>query len=284
MSLAKISYLRDMNMLEQLARLVLPKEILDYFDIVKIETEESDVDAMSMTIHLDERMNAYLQESDEYESKGFMEPVSVTDFLYCIISAMKRKVRINVTYQKYGNDECSTATFAPYCLRLFQCRWYVLGQFQRPVREGETPTKRRGLPKDHVEYFATYSLDRVKEIELTEEKFNPDKNFSASDYFKDCFGVYNDTSVPVQKVVLRAYGLQRFYMRDLPWHHSQKEVYCCDEYADFEFTIRPTSDFIRYIMRYGNLIKVISPVDVAKRVRTQLLNAADMYKELDDQQ
>lgn len=47
-----------MNMLEQLARLVLPKEILDYFDIVKIETEESDIDAMSMTIHLDERMKA----------------------------------------------------------------------------------------------------------------------------------------------------------------------------------------------------------------------------------
>lgn len=69
-----------MKMLEQLARLVLPKEILDYFDIVEIETEESDIDAMSMTIHLDERMNAYLQKSDEFESKGFMEPVSVTDF------------------------------------------------------------------------------------------------------------------------------------------------------------------------------------------------------------
>ena len=69
-----------MNMHEQLVRLVLPKEILDYFDIVKIETEESDIDAMSMTIHLDERMNAYLQESEEYESKGFIDPVSVTDF------------------------------------------------------------------------------------------------------------------------------------------------------------------------------------------------------------
>lgn len=80
LNLAKISYLCNMNMLEQLARLVLPKEILDYFDIVKIETEESDIDAMSMTIHLDERMNAYLQKSDEYESKGFMEPVCVTDF------------------------------------------------------------------------------------------------------------------------------------------------------------------------------------------------------------
>jgi len=69
-----------MNMLEQLAYLVLPKEILDNFDIVKIETDESDIDSMSMTIHLDERMNAYLQKSEDYESKGFMDAVRITDF------------------------------------------------------------------------------------------------------------------------------------------------------------------------------------------------------------
>ena len=75
-----ILYLCIMNMLEQLAHLVLPKEILDNFDIVKIETDESDIDAMSLTIHLDERMNAYLQKSEEYESKGFMDAVRITDF------------------------------------------------------------------------------------------------------------------------------------------------------------------------------------------------------------
>ena len=75
-----ILYLCIMNMLEQLARLVLPKEILDNFDIIKIETDESDIDAISMTIHLDERMNAYLQKSEDYESKGFMDAVRITDF------------------------------------------------------------------------------------------------------------------------------------------------------------------------------------------------------------
>ena len=67
-------------MLEQLARLVLPREILDSFDIVKIETDESDIDAMSMTIHLDERMNESLQQSKDYESKRFMDAVCITDF------------------------------------------------------------------------------------------------------------------------------------------------------------------------------------------------------------
>lgn len=59
-----------MNMLEQLAHLVLPKEILDNFDIVKIETDESDIDAMSLTIHIDERMNAYLQNLRSMNPKG----------------------------------------------------------------------------------------------------------------------------------------------------------------------------------------------------------------------
>ena len=46
-----ILYFCIMNMFEQLARIILPKDILDNFDIVKIETDESDIDSMSMTIH-----------------------------------------------------------------------------------------------------------------------------------------------------------------------------------------------------------------------------------------
>ena len=70
----------ETTILEQLARIVLPSEILERFEIVKIDTDERDIDAMSMTIHLDERMNAQYQENEEYESLGFMEAVSVTDF------------------------------------------------------------------------------------------------------------------------------------------------------------------------------------------------------------
>ncbi|MDD6536577.1 MAG: WYL domain-containing protein, partial [Prevotella sp.] len=108
------------------------------------------------------------------------------------------------------------------------------------------------------------------------------KEFSAAEYFKDCFGVYREESIPVQKVVIRAFGLQRYYMRDLPWHNSQKEKFWGEEYADYEFTLRPTNDFIRFIMRYGTQVKVISPVDLARKVRAQLLEAIDMYSDLEE--
>ncbi|MBQ8273834.1 MAG: hypothetical protein IJZ11_04825 [Bacteroidaceae bacterium] len=44
----------ESKILEQLAQLVLLSDILERFEIVKIETDEQDIDAMSMTIHLDE--------------------------------------------------------------------------------------------------------------------------------------------------------------------------------------------------------------------------------------
>jgi hypothetical protein len=67
----------EQKVFEQLARLVLPKELLDRFEITKVDCNEG---LMKMYIHLDERMNPYLQKSEEYESNGFMEAVSITDF------------------------------------------------------------------------------------------------------------------------------------------------------------------------------------------------------------
>ena len=62
-------------MLEQLARIVLPSELLERFEIVHIETDEEDIDSMSLTIYLNERLNAEYQADDGYESLGFMEAV-----------------------------------------------------------------------------------------------------------------------------------------------------------------------------------------------------------------
>ena len=65
----------ETNQLEILARIVLPSEILDYFEIVGVEHTSTEIH-----IHLDELMNPSLSCDVHFESKGFMEPVNVTDF------------------------------------------------------------------------------------------------------------------------------------------------------------------------------------------------------------
>lgn len=61
--------------MEALARIVLTSEILDYFEIVNVEQTSTNIH-----IHLDELMNQDLSCDVHFESKGFMEPVNVTDF------------------------------------------------------------------------------------------------------------------------------------------------------------------------------------------------------------
>lgn len=61
--------------LQMLAQIVLPKQILDYFTIVGVEQTESEIH-----ISLDENMQPELSGEVHFESNGFMEAVSVTDF------------------------------------------------------------------------------------------------------------------------------------------------------------------------------------------------------------
>lgn len=61
--------------LKAIASVVLPAQILDYFTIVGVEQTKIEI-----YISLDERMNKELSDDVHFESKGFMEPVNVTDF------------------------------------------------------------------------------------------------------------------------------------------------------------------------------------------------------------
>ena len=96
----------ESKILKQLAQLVLPSDILERFEIVKIETDEQDIDAMSMTIHLDERMNKEYQTNEAYESVGYMEAVSVTDF-----PIRDHKVVLKLRRRRWKNIQTSESFF-----------------------------------------------------------------------------------------------------------------------------------------------------------------------------
>lgn len=61
--------------LNMLARIVLPAEILDYFTIAGVEQTTTEIH-----ISLEEKLNRDLSSDIHFESKGFMDPVNVTDF------------------------------------------------------------------------------------------------------------------------------------------------------------------------------------------------------------
>lgn len=187
-----------------------------------------------------------------------------------IIKAMRENRRMMMTYRRYGSDSVSSFSAAPYCVKLFRRRWYVLVKL-------DEPRHKRGKKSDD-DYFAIYSLDRIENIELQESKFMIDPDFDAAAFFDECFGVVVADGTKPVRIVLRAFGKEQHYMRDLPIHHSQKELRKTDTYTDFEVFIRPTTDFMAHLMSRGGWLQVISPKSLAKEILKWHQEAIERYE------
>jgi hypothetical protein len=196
---------------------------------------------------------------------------SSSPHLQQIIKAMRESRRVMITYRKYGAPTANSFSMAPYCIKLFRRRWYVLGRMERKAAPEE-----KGKVTDG--YLATFSLDRIEHLEIQETKFTMDPDFDAAAYFDQCFGiVITNDSKPV-RIVLRAYGLEPYYLRDLPLHHSQKQIVKTEDYTDFEFMMYPTSDFKAHLLSRGQWLQVISPDWLAEEMVEWIQAALNKYK------
>ena len=190
------------------------------------------------------------------------------EFLPMVIDAMKKGVMVKVTYQRYGADEPKMHIFEPYCIKLFNKRWYVLGHFsQKDTVEGEGQN-----------CYKMFSFDRIKMLELTDTSFVMDPDFDTDAFFGDNFGVLVKDETPMERVVIRAFGKEQYYLRDLPIHSSQREIAQGEDYADFELHVRPTIDMSYHLLGLGNSIKVLEPEWLAEVVHVMHQEAAGLYE------
>ena len=218
-------------------------------------------------------------ESMSLQDRIMLEPVPTDDELFnTLVEAMKKGVRVNIGYKKYEENQSKRYTFAPYCVKLFKRRWYVLAQFEREAEGDERPMQRIGLPKGYVEYYRMFSFDRILDIQLTDEKFTIDPDFSAEDYFRDYYGAYISDTVKKERVVIRAFGKERFYLNDLPIHESQSKVGEGDNYVDYAMMLCPTSDFCAHLLSRSNQVQVLQPQWLVDRIKQMHTEALERYK------
>ncbi len=219
-------------------------------------TEDSIQNWMLSTLSV----NHVISESLSLQKRILLEAIpSAKGYLEPIIDAMKKKRLVTIYYRKYGAEEAKEYVMAPYCIKLYHRRWYVLGRYE----SGE---------------FRVFSFDRIKELIISNETFELDEDFDAEDYFSECYGVVRMEEMPVERIVLRAYGDERLYLRDLPVHHSRMEIGSGDGYTDFECYVRPTLDFCGYILSRGNRLQVLKPQSLAGKIRQMLADALKNYE------
>ena len=205
-------------------------------------------------------VNNIISESLCLHSRILLESIpSADERLEKIISAMKTNSLLQIVYKRYDSDQEREHTIAPYCIKLYHRRWYLLARFN----SGN---------------LGILSLDRIRETEITDETFEIEPDFDAEVYFSDCFGVVRDEDVKPEKIVVRAFGTECNYLRDLPLHHSQCEIASTEDYTDFELYLRPTLDLQGQILSRGCRLKVLSPQSLADKISQILQEAVALYK------
>lgn len=268
--LARSTFARHKDAIESMFGILIncdrQNEYVYYIGNPEVLREDSVQNWMLSTLSV----NNIISESLSLQKRIILEPVSYEeDYLPMVIDAMKRNVRLKVKYRKYGDEEPRDLDFEPYCLKLFRQRWYILGHFHRKSK----------ADKPAVDYFGMFSFDRIIEMSLTSVKFEMDPDFDAEEFFHNSYGaLVNDNTQPV-KIIIRVYGYERFYVKDLPIHQSQREIGQGDDYTDFELFVRPTPDFVRHIVGLSDSVRVLSPDWFVDEVANEHYSALTMYDE-----
>lgn len=209
---------------------------IDHFDI---ETAKNIRSWLLNTFSL----SNILIESHDIQDRILVEDIpSGTPFLPTIITSMRDNRILSISYQNFFNATSCSFDIEPYCLKLFRQRWYLLAR----------------SPYDNR--LRIYSLDRILDLSVSNNRFKLPKDFDASSIFHNCFGIIIGTNDKPTTIKFKVKNNQQKYVRSLPLHHSQQEIDSESDYSIFSIFVKPTFDLIQEFLKYGDNLEVIEPI------------------------
>lgn len=182
-------------------------------------------------------------------------------FLPTIIEAMSKGKAMELVYQKFVDSEAYTCLAEPYCVKLYQQRWYLLAC------------------KDHRPFLQVFALDRIQQLHILEQvDFHLPESFSPSDYFTFYLGVFTGGGTVVEDVVLKVNAFWRDYLRTLPLHATQQETETHHDYSLFRYRLVVTPDLVNQLLSYGTNVEVLAPQSLRDQMRQATAGMAALYE------
>lgn len=206
------------------------------------------------------------QTDPRLESRLLFEHTPSSKWLPEIINAMREQRVIEIEYQSFFKDYPTSYKIEPYCLKISQRRWYVLGR---------NPYLSERYEKN---IYTILGLDRITSVKETGGKFVFDESFDAKEYFKGMFGII-PSERDIERVVIKAHNNGAQYLRSLPLHESQNELPMgSDGEVKFEYWLKPdTYDFEQALLMQRDQIEVLEPLWLRKKIRDIIKNMLSYY-------
>jgi len=183
-----------------------------------------------------------------------------TENLYGLLHAIKNHLQIKFTYHKFWEDNYSQRITEPYALKEFKNRWYILA---------------KDLKNNEIRCFG---LDRLTDLDITRKHFKYPKDFNVEENYRYSFGIISPDNQEPEEIILSFDAFQGKYIKTLPLHEAQQIIVDNEDELQIKLKLRITEDFIMELLSFGNSMKVLQPLSLVEKIKTEHYNAFLAYE------
>ena len=120
-----------------------------------------------------------------------------------------------------------------------------------------------------------FKLDRIPEARIIDEGYEIPDSFNLEDYLENTWGIMRAEGKPVEDVLLCFEAEAGRWVAEEEWHPSQEVEHLHDGRVLFRLVIAITDEFVKWVLRYGAMVRVEAPDHLRETVRREHLRAAD---------
>lgn len=199
-------------------------------------------------------------ENDVNEYVQFETAVSVggSEYLSLLLEGIQKSVAVYFEYENFNTNSIKPRKVCPLLLKEYRNRWYLISH---DIVKGK---------------ITTYALDRMKNVNLSEEKISKPADFNSKNYFKYSIGISSSDTDP-EIVRFKAINIAAKYIETQPFHGSQKVLKRGTNKTVFELEIFISEEFIRSIMSFGGELEITSPKSLRENILRRIKNMNENY-------
>ena len=164
-----------------------------------------------------------------------------------------KKVRIN--YQRRGSETISSIKIEPYGF-LYGSDNYLVGYWRY---------------KSDYRHFA---LSGIKKVEILDDYYDQDEDFSFKDYTKDMFGSFREEPLKVKFEFCKDVAEK---VKDFIFHPSQTIKEQEDGTVLVELYVSGSLELCWHLFKWGNTVKILSPAKLKKQYCQMIKDVAELY-------
>ena len=184
-------------------------------------------------------------------------PISIHGFIH----AIKSRLVIEITYQKYATNDFSFKFIEPYFLKQSKNRWYLIG---KDIKYGD---------------IKSFGLDRISGLDITKRKFTMPDLGEIKKRYNHSFGIYADPEKDPEEVILSFTPEKGVYIKSLPLHESQEILNDNDSELRIKLKVYTSIDFVMELLSHGSHVKVLQPASLIEILKADYKKSLAQYEE-----